>query len=71
MITEIGQANHVFENKEVATLTINTIDFDEEDLTDAVTIRNERHDETVMIHSLAQREQMDAFVREAFDDLEG
>ena len=67
-IEDVGTANHVHDDKSVSTVTISTIESDHGEgcwatLTESWTGNH------VSIHSIEQWEQVDAFVRKAFDGM--
>lgn len=70
----IGQANHVYSENDVTTLKICTIIPDEDGQkrdNSFVTIGDSFDNESIIINSIEQWEQVNAFVRKAFDDLKG
>ena len=69
-LTDIGRANHIYQDGQITSVVIQTIEFEGEGLRPAVTISNEDGNDSVMINSLEQWRQLNALVLKAFDGLE-
>ena len=62
-----GQSNHVFSEDEITSIDVHTIEPDDERMEPFVAIGTDN--ESIVIHSLEQWEQLNALVRRAFDGL--
>lgn len=65
----IGKANHVYSRDEISSIDVNILETGEGEQLDEyiITIRNDQ--DSIIINSIEQWNQLDALVRKAFDGL--